>query len=70
VTIGRNQQYKKPTQAVSTLELVVRKRLSPSRAHLAMAEPAAEEIPTTPVFLHLKHGKFDWMPSTEETQEL
>ena len=71
VTIGCNQQYKKPMQAVSTSELVVRKRRSPSRAHLAMDEPAAEEIPTTrPVFLHLKQGQYDWMPSPEQTQEM
>jgi hypothetical protein len=32
----------------------------PRRAHLAMLEPAAEEIPTTrPVFLHLKQGEYD-----------
>ena len=36
-----------------------------------MAEPAAEEILTTrPVFLHLKHGEFDWMPSKEQTKEM
>ena len=36
-----------------------------------MAETAAEETPTTrPVFLHLKHGEFDWMPSKEQTKEM
>jgi hypothetical protein len=36
-----------------------------------MAEPAAEEIPTTrPVFLHVKRDEFDWMPSIEQIQDM
>ena len=36
-----------------------------------MAEPVAEEILTTrPVFLQLKQGQYDWMPSPEQTQEM
>ena len=36
-----------------------------------MAEPVAEDILTTrPVFLHLKQGQYDWMPSPEQTREM